>query len=361
MNQNNVVTLKVDTDSAQYEITGWTKLSITRGIEKIPNSFELQMSEKVPDLNYVEVKEGDKCRVYIGSDLVLTGYIDRFIPIISSDQHILQVVGRGKCQDLVDCSAVWKGMQFQNMTAETIARSLCEDFGINVKAEVKTDLIFVQNINLGETPEAVISRISRVAQVLFYEDENGDLVISRERNDVVKGSLVQGVNIENATFMRGMDQRFSDYIVVIPSATLVTDVTDGISIGYYIVKDKSVPRYRPLYIVPDDGDAGFVTAEKRAIWEANRRYARSNMMRVTVTNWRDVEGNLYKPNTQIQVNFPKLKVVMQNWLIGDVTYRIDETGTRCDLLIMPLGAFTPEPIVPYKLPLDVGEALGVGQ
>jgi len=67
MNQNNVVTLKVDTDVAQYEITGWTKLSITRGIERIPNSFELQMSEKVPDLDYVEVKEGDKCRVYISS------------------------------------------------------------------------------------------------------------------------------------------------------------------------------------------------------------------------------------------------------------------------------------------------------
>jgi prophage tail gpP-like protein len=28
---------------------------------------------------------------------------------------------------------------------------------------------------------------------------------------------------------------------------------------------------------------------------------------VTVTNWRDIEGNLYKPNTQIQVNLPKLK------------------------------------------------------
>jgi prophage tail gpP-like protein len=49
------------------------------------------------------------------------------------NQHILQVVGRGLCQDLVDCSAVYKGMQFVNMTAESIAKSLCEDFGITVK------------------------------------------------------------------------------------------------------------------------------------------------------------------------------------------------------------------------------------
>ncbi len=358
---DNKVSLVVDTDEAQYTITGWTKLSITRGIERIPNSFELQMSEKVPDLEYIEVKEGDKCKVYIGKDLVLTGYIDRYIPIISNDQHVIQIVGRGKCQDLVDCSAVYKGMQFKNMTAETIAQSLCVDFGINVNSEVNTEIVNVQNINLGETPEAIISRIGRVAQVLFYEDENGDLVISRERNDAVKGSLAQGVNVESATYVRSMDQRFSHYIVVIPNAPLTMDVTDGVQIGYYTIEDRSVPRYRPIYIVPEDGDAGLVVAEKRAIWECNRRYARSNMMRVTVTNWRDVEGNLYKPNTMVQVNLPKWKVVMKNWLIGEVTYRIDETGTRCDLLIMPLGAFTPEPIIPFKLPMDVGEALGVGQ
>lgn len=358
---SNVVTLKVDKGEIQYQITGWTRLSITRGIERIPNSFDLHMSEKVPDLDYIEVSEGDKCRVYIGDDLVLTGYIDRWIPIISDNQHILQVVGRGLCQDLVDCSAVYKGMQFVNMTAESIARSLCEDFGITVNAEVETSSVTVQNINLGETPEAIISRVSRVAQVLFYEDEKGNLVLSRERNDTVKGSLAQGVNVENATYVRSMDQRYSHYIVVIPNAQLTTDVTDGVSIGYYTVIDQSVPRYRPLYIIPEDGDAGFVTAEKRAIWECNRRYARSNMVRVTATNWRDIEGNLYKPNTQIQVNLPKLKVVMKNWLIGEVTYRIDETGTRCDLLVMPIGAYTPEPIIPFKLPQDIGAALGVGQ
>jgi prophage tail gpP-like protein len=53
------------------------------------------------------------------------------------NQHILQVVGRGLCQDLVDCSAVYKGMQFVNMTAESIAKSLCEDFGITVNVKLK--------------------------------------------------------------------------------------------------------------------------------------------------------------------------------------------------------------------------------
>jgi prophage tail gpP-like protein len=350
----NEVKLVIDTGTAQNIIVGWKQLSITRGIEQIPNTFNLQMSEKVPDLNYVEVRKGDKCKVYIDDDLVITGYVDRVIPIINGNQHIIQVIGRGKCSDLVDCSAVWKGMQFQNMTALNIAQSLCEDYEIEVTSEVETKVISVQNINLGETPAAVLDRVCRVAQVLYYEDENGNLILSRERNDEVTGSLVQGVNIESAVYNNGMDQLYSDYIVVIPSAPLTMDQTSSQETGYYIVKDRAINRYRPLYIIPEDGDAGFEVAEKRAMWEQNRRYARSNMLNITVSSWRNIEEKLYKPNTQVQINLPSLKVIMQTWLIGEVTYRKDEMGTRCDLTIMPLGAFTPEPILPFKgLPTDV--------
>ncbi|KAF1027067.1 MAG: hypothetical protein GAK29_00873 [Acinetobacter bereziniae] len=354
---NNKVKLIIDTGTNQFAIEGWTQVSITCGIERIPNSFSLQMSEKVPDLAYVEVIPGDKCTVYIGEDVVVTGYIDRFTNTVRANQHIYQVTGRGKCSDLVDCSAVWKGMQFQNMDALKIAESLCEDYGIKVSSEVKTDVISVQNINIGETPAAVLDRVCRVAQVLYYEDENGNLILSRERNDGPVGSLVQGKNIETASFTKGRDQLYSDYIVVIPSAALNADQIEDQNIGYYIVKDKFINRYRPLYIIPEDGDAGFKVAEKRAMWEQNRRYARSNVLNLTVSNWRNVEGILYKPNTQVQINIPSLKIVMQNWLIGEVTYRIDEMGTRCDLIVMPIGGFTPEPIIPFKgLPTDVLEA-----
>lgn len=355
------VKLKTNNGQTQLEITGWERLSITRGIERIPNSFDLQMSGKVPDLEYVEVTEGSECQVFIGDDVVVTGYVDRVISIISDNQRIIQVVGRGKCQDLVDCSAIWQGMQFNNMHAYTIAELLCVDFGIDVVEEVIGPLISVQNINLGETPAAILDRVCKIAQLLYYEDGSGNLVLSRERNHTVHGALEQGVNIESATFVQGMDQRYSDYIIVPPNAQLTGDITNGISAGYHTIKDPSVPRYRPLYIIPEDGDAGFIVAEQRAVWERNRRYARSNTVRVTATNWHDSDGGLYIPNTKIKLHIPKLGIEDKNWLIGEVTYRLDETGTRCDLLVMPIGAFTPEPIVANKLPMDIGAALGVGR
>src|SRR5260221_7482697 len=42
-------------------------------------------------------------------------------------------------------------------------------------------------------------------------------------------------------------------------------------------------------------DLGFQT--QRAQWEANSRYGRGKLARVTVTGWRDGQGKLWKPNT----------------------------------------------------------------
>ncbi|MPW44738.1 phage baseplate assembly protein [Acinetobacter guerrae] len=355
--KSNIVSLKVASGSDELIVTGWNRLSITRGIERIPNNFDLQMTDKSPNSSApsVVINEGSKCRVYIGDDLVITGYVDRVINNISDNQHVIQVVGRGICSDLVDCSAVYKGMQFQNCTVQSIAESLCEDFGITVTSNIDAnDVVSVQNINLGETPAAVIDRVCRVAQVLYYENEYGNLVLNRENSETASGSLTQGSNVESASFVSGMDQRYSHYIVVNQAAAAAMDIPSDSGIGYYTVPDPTVPRYRPLYIIPEDGDAGFEVAQKRAQWEMNRRYGRSNMLRATVSSWRDYNDVLYKPNTQIQVNILKLGLFAKNWLIGEVTYRLDEMGTHCDMLIMPLGSFTPEPVVPVKgLPTDV--------
>ena len=359
----NLVHLEIDAGKGNVKkLTGWTRLVATRGIERFPNSFELQMTEAVPDFDYVEALPGNKCRVLIDDDVVLTGYVDKFIPSINGNQHIIQIVGRGLCCDLVDCSAEWLGMQFLNVSAQKIAESLAAPYGIKVVAELKTDQISVQNLNLGESPAAVLDRVCKVAQLLCYENENGELVLSRERGESATGGLKQGDNVEQANLVYGMDLRYSDYVAVYPSAPLTKDVTNGVSIGFYPLNDESMPRRRLLYILPEEGDAGFVVAKKRVEWEMKRRLARSFMLRATVSTWRDADGKLWTPNTQIAVDIPSLKIgTDKKWLIGEVTYRYDETGTHCDMLIMPVGAFTPQPIVGFPADKDVANAYLLAQ
>ena len=60
---------------------------------------------------------------------------------------------------------------------------------------------------------------------------------------------------------------------------------------------------------------------------------------------RDSAGALYCPNTLVDVLLPALMARGETWIVSEVTYRRDEGGTACDLVIMPPEAFTPQPIL----------------
>ncbi|MGS8542327.1 phage baseplate assembly protein, partial [Salmonella enterica subsp. enterica serovar Anatum] len=81
---------------------GWERISVTRGIERLPSSFSLGLLDLYPGSdNQQRVRAGESCRVSLGRDVVLTGYIDRWSPALSSGRHEIRVAGRSKCQDLV--------------------------------------------------------------------------------------------------------------------------------------------------------------------------------------------------------------------------------------------------------------------
>src|SRR6195256_1471631 len=84
------------------QIRGWQRVLVTRPLNAIPASFDIQLTEKYPDSPDVAVKPGDECTVTIGADLVLTGYVDQYAVTISPGEHTIKITGRSKSQDLVD-------------------------------------------------------------------------------------------------------------------------------------------------------------------------------------------------------------------------------------------------------------------
>ena len=92
---------------------------------------------------------------------------------------------------------------------------------------------------------------------------------------------------------------------------------------------------------------------RRAIWEMNRRIARAAEIVVTTDSWRDGGGTLWTPNTLIPVTLPKLKIVDETWLLGEVTYiRNEEEGTIAELTIMRPEAYLPEPVALQPIFVD---------
>src|SRR5262245_13445248 len=101
------LTLKVNGTT----IAGWTTVRVTRGIERMPADFDISLTERFIDGSTVVAQPGDKCEVFLGSDRVITGYINRFVSTITANAHTLRIYGRSKSQDLVDCSAEWPSGQ----------------------------------------------------------------------------------------------------------------------------------------------------------------------------------------------------------------------------------------------------------
>ncbi|WP_233872522.1 phage baseplate assembly protein [Paraburkholderia adhaesiva] len=341
-------------------IAGWTTIRVTRGMERIPADFDIGLTERYPNTTEVSVMEGDPCVLSIGGDAVITGYVDRVSEQIDAHNHILSVSGRGKCEDIVDCSAQFDSFQFQNISTADIAALLCKPFGVNVKA-LSPGMIHPQVcLNVGETPYSVIDRLCKVAQLLCYEDADGDLVIGPLSTNEAAGGFALGVNVERAGYMRDISQRFSEYRVYLVGTGLFTDAGQQ-PLDEYTVNDTTMPRYRPRAFIAETGDAGATVSNQHALWECNRRIGRGNVVTVTGSTWRDSAGALYMPNTLAALHMSQLKLIDgQKFTIGEVTYRRDMNGTGCDITLMPPQAFQPEPILYMPLPQDAAAALGPG-
>ncbi|SIT50435.1 putative bacteriophage tail protein GpP,Mu-like protein [Paraburkholderia piptadeniae] len=325
-------------------ISGWTDVRVTRGIERIPGDFDIGLTELFPgELDEVVVTPGDACVVQIGGDTVVTGYIDRYIPSFDTYDHRIRVVGRGKCQDLVDCSAEWSNGQISGASALAVASKLAAPYGITASCNESGLRVIPQfNLMLGETPFEIIDRVSKYSSLLAYEETDGNLILARASTLQHATNLEEGQNVEGASVEYSADQRFQTYRAFLQAINTFKEGGDG---GNLIATttDSGVLRNRQKFIIAE-AVAGYMdVAAQRAAWEMNRRNGRSVVVRVVVDSWRDGDGMLWAPNMLVSVYLPSLKLDRKTWLISEVTFRTDENGTHAELVIMSPDAFAVEP------------------
>lgn len=346
-------------DAGGRDFVGWQTIRITRRLEGCPNDFEIGLSEKFPfDPTQLQIKPGDPCIIKIGPNPVITGYVDRVMLSVSPTGHAVRVMGRGKCQDLVDCSISGEQLHGMGMTTTSLldlAKKLSAVYSIdavsltgnNVPVSFSGGVPVQFNAILTETPFEIIERVARFAGVLVYEGVDGNLVLANVGTGQHPSGFGEGVNVQAASVAFSMDQRFSDYLPTLLSVNMLGDQDVG-GISFPVVKDIGVPRFRQIIIVSEQNQLGQFMAELRARWEKNRRIGRSQAIRLTCDTWRDANGRLWEPNFYAPVNLPALKIVANTtpFVISEVTYSVEQgSGTTADIVLMPEDAFTPEPII----------------
>lgn len=337
------------------DLTGWTSVRVSRGIERCPSDFEVSFTEPYPDVSKVIVQPGDQVQVILGPDVVLTGFVDRYIPGYNAREHTIRITGRSKCQDLVDCSAYWPNGQMLNLPVLQIAKNLAAPYGIDVNLAAganQGDPVEQTIVMAGDPPYDIIERVCRYRALLVYDQPDGSLLLSGIGTTKAASGFTEGINVASAAAMYAMDGRFSDYEALYQGLDTFLDIGDGGNLIAHVT-DAGVPRYRRRVIISEHTAGGQKISLQRANWECGRRMGRSFQVSLTTDSWRDSAGTLYAPNTLVDIVLPGLKLSPQTWLISDVTYLRDERGTRCDLVIMPPQAFWQEPIVLYPISPDL--------
>ena len=326
---------------------GWQDVRITRGIERLPSDFEIKLTDFYAyDASTLQVVAGEPCVVKIGADPVITGYVDAVMPSLSKDSHEITIVGRSKCADLVDCSAEWAGGQISGATALEVAQKLAAPYGITVDAlDDPGKAIPYFNLMFGETPHDIIDRICKYSELLAYDDVDGNLLLARVSTRQAASGFRQGINVMSASAVFSMHDRFSEYRCYPNAFNTLQELGDA---GFLKSSqlDAGVTRHRLKVLIADMmGNGAADVAQRRAGWEASRRYGRSYAVRLTTDNWRDKSGALYEPNTLVALDLPTLKITGRIWTISEVTYRKGDQGTLCDLVVMPPAAFDVAPTV----------------
>ena len=329
---------------------GWQSIEITRSIEQAASSFTFVATARYPgEVNPVRIRPGDACEVLIGSERVITGYVDSVAPRLSADAHSVTVAGRSRTADLVDCSAApdktspkrWKARRIEQIAAE-----LAAPYAVQVVAAVATGSALPRHaVERGETVFECIERMARLRQLLVCDDAAGRLVLTRAGSTRAAVAIEEGVNLLGGEAKADASAVFSTYIAKGQRVGDDQDFGDAVAQITGEAADPAVTRKRVLLVNVENGGSS-AAAKARAAWEAATRLGKSLEATLTVQGWRQRPGGpLWAPNLITAVSAPSL-ALSGDLLITDVTLRLSDAGTLAELRLAPADAYKPEPPKP---------------
>ena len=326
------------------KFTDWTALRLDRGIDRACTDFEIAVTDRGTESIPWASLPFTPITIALNDRLALTGYIDSFLPHGDDKSHAVNIAGRSKTADLIDCSADIKGGQFSGYALDAICRAVCAKFGITVIVETDVGEAFADvQLYRHETCFAFLERLCRLRGVLASDDENGNLVLTSAGARRAAGALREGENVHAYSATLSGAHRFSHYAVI--GQHPVTDDVDGedateVEAG---ADDKGVPRYRP-HVVSGESALTPAMAQRRAEWQARYNAARGTEATITVKGWQQPDGGLWKTNQIVPVKMNRFLKLERDLLIVRTGFRLDnQSGATTELTVGPAEGWAPDP------------------
>lgn len=386
---NNAVSIKVN----GREYGGWKSVKIDIGIDQLTRAFALEVTDTFPgNTDFHRLRNGELVQLFIGEDLVCTGYITVVAVSYDGKNVRVQVQGKSKTVDLVECCPVakygmassggdnsWKGVvvgkdgakneippagiqttSWKGIRTSEIMASLAAPYGIAVHALNELgDKLTNHTVVPGETVHKSINRLITKDNLVVTDDEAGDLVIVDvgDAGDCTD-SLELGKNILTGKASFDASKLFSRYVVLGQHSGTDTDFGRSASEDKGIVDSKFVTRPR-LLVIKDQGQSAKMTCGKRADFERRYREAQYQSATYTVQGWRQSDGNLWKVNSVVRV-LDKLLGIKDSLLIVKLTFSLSAQGMTTALTVLPVDGYQRESASGASKSSDAKESAWVG-
>ncbi len=334
-----------------FRYEGWESIKITRSIESLAGSFALEVSDRWGDEEAPwPITEGDACRVEIAGQIVINGYVDKRGLSVSGTSRSMQVSGRDRAADLVDCSILipdssTKGHKwtYRNVDIAHFVTQIAAQHDIRVT--VQPDLVLKKDPLLvahpGETGYDAIKRAAASAGVLVVSDGNGGILIT-QAGKARAAPLVEGDNIKEASIDYDASDRFHRYLV--SSQPPGTDDANGEATRVQAeAVDIDVPRTNRVLVIRPEKGLTTADARRRADWEARIRAAKAATATITVQGWTQPSGKLWPINAIVPVLAKRLLGIEGDMMISQVDFAAGHDGKTSQLRLVRPDAFTPEP------------------
>lgn len=319
---------------------GWKSVEIRRGLDTLCSSFSVSMAERAPFARQAfPFEAGAAVALRIGSEVLVTGWIDQLSPDFDAQGHAIRIVGRDKAGDLIDCSAMHPTSSWANTPLETIAQDLAKPFGIKITAKASTaPRIKRFALQQGESAFDAIERLCRFRALLPVSTADGNVELIAFSPAAPVETLTQGVNILSGSADHNTSERFSRYIL--KGQASGDDDSYGATVSKIRAEatDPAITRHRPLIIIAED-QADRATLEKRARWEAVTRAGRAQTATIKVPGWRTPAGQLRNRGMTFDVEAPWL-FVSGKMLAVEVALRFGDDGTTSEITFARPEAFT---------------------
>lgn len=328
MSNKNEIILKV----AGKAFRGWTSVVVEKSLYQITGAFGLSATDIFPgNMQKWGFVLGDECVIEINGQTIITGYIEDLPITYSNDSHNIQIGGRDKTGDLVDCSFIESRNAWTDQTVLHIITALCSPFSIDiavddsVTTQVKTKVVGEFRADEGDVIFDLIIKLCRSVAILPVSYGDGKLTLTRAGIEYkAHDTLELGVNVKSGSIDQSNKDRFRTYIVKgqgegTDEKTL-WDIIEPVAPPYV---DEIIMRYRPIVIFSERKcDTGQCIV--RAEWEARNRAGKSRNLEYEVQGWTQSNGDVWPLNAMVSVKDSFLGI-NNSLLIAAVSFSLDSS------------------------------------